>query len=134
MATSMNAARLLSCRGRAVLASRRVKLAGLLGVVLSGSGCHREPKTQVERGAGVFARACASCHALGPGQKAALGFKVLPPDLRDPGVISKLKDEQIERVVREGKGQMPPFGKLLAPQEVSALLAYLRSPARDSPR
>ena len=96
-------------------------------------GCAREPKPALERGAGVFQRSCASCHGVGRGQKAALGFKVTPPDLADPALQKRLSDAEFRRVIREGKGQMPPFGKMLADEEVSDLLVYLRSLARSNP-
>lgn len=96
-------------------------------------GCAREPKPPLERGAGVFQRSCASCHGVGREQKVALGFKVAPPDLAEPALQARLSDADFRRVIREGKGQMPPFGKMLADEEVSDLLVYLRSLARSTP-
>ncbi|HEY6728340.1 MAG TPA: cytochrome c [Polyangiaceae bacterium] len=96
-------------------------------------GCAREPKPPLERGAGVFQRSCASCHGVGREQKVALGFKVAPPDLAEPALQARLGDADFRRVIREGKGQMPPFGKMLDDAEVSDLLVYLRSLARSTP-
>lgn len=62
-----------------------------------------------------------------------MGFKVKPPNLSDPELQRRLSDTAIRRVIREGKGQMPPFGKMLTDEEVSDLLLYLRSLARSSP-
>lgn len=104
-----------------------------LALGLALVGCAREPKPPIERGAGVFQRSCASCHGLGREQKVGLGFKVAPPDLAEPALQQRLSDAEIRRVIREGKGQMPPFGKMLADDEVSDLLVYLRSLARSNP-
>src|SRR5690606_10964076 len=95
--------------------------------------CERSPETPLARGARVFQRSCASCHAAAPGRKALLGFKNPPPDLTEPERLSHLSDDEIRRVLREGKGQMPPFGRMLPDEDVSALLVYLRSAARNNP-
>jgi len=105
-----------------------------LALALVCLGCAREPKPQLERGAGVFQRSCASCHGVGREQKVALGFKVAPPDLAAPALQARVSDADFRRIIREGKGQMPPFGKMLAEEEVSDLLVYLRSLARNSPQ
>lgn len=104
-----------------------------LALGLGVAGCAREPKPPLERGAGVFQRSCASCHGVGREQKVALGFKVAPPDLAEPALQARLGDADFRKVIREGKGQMPPFGKMLADEEVSDLLVYLRSLARSTP-
>lgn len=104
-----------------------------LALGLGAVGCNREPKPPLERGAGVFQRSCASCHGVGREQKVALGFKVAPPDLADAALQARLDDAAFKRVIREGKGQMPPFGQMLADEEVNDLLGYLRSLARSSP-
>jgi mono/diheme cytochrome c family protein len=94
--------------------------------------CNRQPKTDLERGAAVFSRSCASCHGLSNGTKAQLGFKVQPPNLADPALQARLGDAELKRVIREGKGQMPPFGRMLPDSEINALLVYLRSLARNN--
>ena len=103
-----------------------------LALCLSFLGCTRQPKPPLERGAGVFQRSCASCHGVGREQKVALGFKVAPPDLADATLQKRLTDADFRKVIREGRGQMPPFGKMLDDEEVNDLLAYLRSLARTS--
>lgn len=107
--------------------------AWVLAVLWLASACERPPKTQAEKGAGVFARSCASCHAVSPSAKTGLGFKVAPPDLTDPKLLDRLSDARLRTVIREGKGEMPPFGRMLAEDQVNALLVYLRSRARSTP-
>lgn len=113
--------------------SRRAVWLCALTLVVVSAGCAREPKPPLERGAGAFQRSCASCHGVGREQKAALGFKVAPPDLADAKLQARLGDADFRRVIREGKGQMPPFGKMLSDEEVTDLLVYLRSLARNNP-
>lgn len=62
-----------------------------------------------------------------------MGFNVKPPNLGDPELQQRLSDSEIRQVIREGKGQMPPFGKMLTDDEVNDLLLYLRSLARSNP-
>src|SRR5690606_32697796 len=99
----------------------------ILALAFTGLSCTQKPKTPRERGAGVFNRACASCHAVSAGQRARPGFKVQPPNLADPVLQARLSDADIERVIRTGKGEMPPFGRMLSQDEVDMLLVYLRS-------
>ena len=112
---------------------RTLSILAWLSATLLVLGCSRAPKPQVERGAGVFQRACANCHGVGREQSVALGFKVAPPDLTAPALQQRLTDAAFKQVIRAGKGQMPPFGQMLSDEEVNDLLVYLRSHVRSSP-
>ena len=77
------------------------------------------------------AKQCRNCHALdGAGGKRG-------PDLGD--VATRLTREQLVRQVLQGGGNMPAYGKHLAPHEVTALVSFLATlhpenepPARSS--
>ena len=63
------------------------------------------------------AKQCRNCHALdGEGGKRG-------PDLA--GVATRLTADQLVRQVLQGGGNMPAYGKHLAPHEVTALVAFL---------
>ena len=103
---------------------KRVPLALL---ALSLVACQGKEKSSLERGAGVYARACASCHGS-PGMPGrTVGFAVEPPDLSDEGLQRRLSDADLRRTVTQGKGQMPAFGRMLNDEELSQLVVYLRS-------
>jgi len=90
--------------------------------------CERAPKTELERGASVYARACASCHGPdGRGTPLTQGLRVKPRDLSDPALYARLDDAALAQVVREGKGQMPAFGRLLPDEDVALVAKYVRS-------
>ena len=89
-------------------------------------GCSRGEKTVEQRGAGVFLRTCSGCHGPDGRGSQRPGFKVPPRNLRDPSMRA-FSDDDIARVVREGKGQMPPFGKLISPEDLSALVRFVRT-------
>ena len=65
------------------------------------------------------AKQCRNCHALdGKGGKRG-------PDLA--GVATRLTPDQLVRQVLQGGGNMPAYGKHLAPHEVTALVAFLET-------
>lgn len=69
-------------------------------------------------GAALFQeKGCVACH----GERLEGGDK--GPNLR--GVGRRLKREQIERQIKEGGNNMPPFGDVLESSEVTALVEYL---------
>ena len=74
------------------------------------------PPQQIEAGAKLFARNCSPCH--GPRMQdpeSAFDLRKFPRDERERFVAS----------VTRGKNQMPPWGDLLTPEEVTALWAYV---------
>ena len=70
------------------------------------------------QGAAVFQnKTCRNCHALdGAGGKRG-------PDLTT--VASRLTRDELIRQVIQGGGNMPAYGKQLAPAEVEALVSFL---------
>ena len=71
---------------------------------------------QVNSGRALYARNCSPCHG---------------PRMQDPESASDLRkfphDERARFVasVARGKNQMPPWGDLLTPEEITALWAYV---------
>jgi mono/diheme cytochrome c family protein len=81
----------------------------------------------VAAGAAVYAGNCAPCHG-----KNREGTPPAIPALI--GVKKKLSDEQIARMIHDGKAPMPPFATMPKDQ-VDALLSFLgTSPASQPPR
>jgi mono/diheme cytochrome c family protein len=74
------------------------------------------PPEQIAAGASLFSRNCSPCHGT---------------RMRDPESAFDLRQfprEQHERFVNSvtrGKNQMPPWGDILAPQDIEALWAYV---------
>jgi cytochrome c oxidase cbb3-type subunit 3 len=76
----------------------------------------------LELGAARFTRSCASCH----GEKAQ---GLIGPNLTDDHWIHGGTVEQIFQSVAKGwpaKG-MPPWGRAVKPEELAALVSYVRS-------
>ncbi len=77
----------------------------------------RPPAQNIAEGRKLFLRSCAHCH--GNDARGDDG-----PDLHALNV----SDRRIASVVTHGiKGEMPAFGKKHSPDDVAALIAYLRS-------
>jgi outer membrane protein assembly factor BamB len=72
---------------------------------------------------GLFAQHCAKCHGdHGEGRASAH-----TPDMRSTEWQQAHTDEGIEAGIVGGKpGGMPPFGPVLTPEEIRALVAYIR--------
>ena len=82
----------------------------------------------IDAGAARFARSCAACH--GDQAQGLIG-----PNLTDDRWIHGGSVEQIFQTVAKGwpaKG-MPPWGRALRPEELSALVSYIRSLQGSAP-
>lgn len=80
-------------------------------------------------GPALFAQTCARCHglsgkggpALGPGQPG-------PRNFTDPVFQAARTDEQLEAVIRGGKGGvMPAFGAVYSDAQITSLVAHVRT-------
>jgi cbb3-type cytochrome c oxidase subunit III len=76
-------------------------------------------------GAAIFKKNCVMCHGVD-----GKGFPVLKtPNFTDPKWQSAAKDSELREVVKNGKKgtAMPAFGGQLKDEEISAVIAYIRS-------
>jgi mono/diheme cytochrome c family protein len=56
-----------------------------------------------------------------------LGLVKPPRDLTQAEFHAQISDEQLRQVIRVGKGQMPAFGGLMADEDLSNVIAFIRS-------
>lgn len=87
--------------------------------------CQKTPRTAEERGQHAFLRLCSGCHGDDARGTQRPGFKVPPRDLTDPALHARLGEQGIRKTIINGKGQMPPFGPLLPPEEIDDLVRYV---------
>ena len=72
----------------------------------------------------TFKSNCVVCH--GPdGAGSKMGKSLNVPDLRTPE-IQKKTDTELSGAVTDGKGNMPGFKSRLTPEQVQAVIAYVR--------
>jgi len=85
-------------------------------------------------GADIFKKQCTACHGTkGEGNGPAAGALNPPPqDLTDAEVMGVLTDDELRTVIAQGKGSMPGFESILEPDELEAVLKYVRSLSASS--
>lgn len=108
-------------------AKKPIGLAGaaaIAGLTL-GAVAHAAPNgSQITAGAAVFEENCAACH-----QSGGIGQPGTAPSLVNPELLRFASNRFLEATILQGREgtAMPPFGEMLKPEEVSAVIAYLRS-------
>ncbi len=78
------------------------------------------PQARAKEGAAVFQQKCISCHGS-DGAGTAIGKKLGAKDLKS----TKLPRTEIEKVIADGRGKMPPYRGKLSHEEIAALSAYI---------
>jgi len=74
-----------------------------------------------------WAKFCASCHSKDGSGSGPMGKKCGVGDYREASVQAKFTDEQATTVIADGKDKMKPFKDKLTPDEIKALVAYVRA-------
>src|SRR5271170_824253 len=80
---------------------------------------------QNDAGKAVYEANCVACHAE-DGAGTSTGQALSAPDLRSDAV-QKLSDADLKKQVSDGKNNMPPFKDTLKPDEIDAVVAYVRT-------
>jgi cytochrome c6 len=83
------------------------------------------PAPQGGAGKAVFEANCVACHGE-DGAGTSTGQALNAPDLRSDAV-QKLSDADLKKQVSDGKNNMPPFKDTLKPDEITAVVAYVRT-------
>jgi len=76
--------------------------------------------------AGLFKANCVLCHAADGSGSSAAGKALKAKDLRSPEV-QKESDATLAEVITKGKGKMTAFGAKIKPDDVTKLVAYVRT-------
>lgn len=76
----------------------------------------------------TFDRLCAACHGVeGKGDgPAAVAFDPRPPDFTDAELWEDRTDEELASSIADGIRAMPPFEAQLQPEQITALVKYIR--------
>jgi mono/diheme cytochrome c family protein len=80
-------------------------------------------------GAKIYKKQCIACHGeKGKGDgPAAAAFNPRPSNLADAELMQGLTEEELREAVAEGKGAMPGFASILPPEDLEAVLKYIRA-------
>ena len=108
------------------IASLCALVASLLLIACGGPpppGGGRRATTE-EPGRELYERDCAMCHGI-DGEASRIGRGAV--DLNDPDWQRRTSVEQIERVIAEGRGQMPAWKNRLSEEEIRAVADYVKT-------
>jgi mono/diheme cytochrome c family protein len=79
-----------------------------------------------DKSAATYRQKCAACH--GPDGKAqTAAAKSLGVRSFASPEVTKMADADLSAAIDKGKGKMPPYGKSMKPDEIRALVTYIRS-------
>ena len=95
--------------------------------LLLGLGCEPRDQTPVGRGARVFQRTCSGCHGADGRGVMRLGLSKPPRDLTNAEFHASVSDDDLRRVIRVGKNQMPAFGGLMGDDDLNNVIAFIRT-------
>lgn len=110
--------------------TKPVVVAALVAVALAARPLGAQ--TPAPDGAQLYARNCASCHgATGVPNPAMVRSLGAMPDFSDARVMGELADSMLTNVITSGKGRgMPAYRTRLAPEQVRAIVAHVRTLSR----
>lgn len=74
----------------------------------------------------LFRARCASCHGVDGRADTAIGKSLHVANLHS-AAVQHLSSAEIKYVISNGKGNMPPFGSLLTPEQIQSLVKYVHS-------
>jgi mono/diheme cytochrome c family protein len=94
--------------------------ASFLGTTELGLG-----QTANSSGAAAYKANCVTCHAV-DGHGSAVGKSLHAPDLHS-AQMQQQSDAQLMETIKNGKGNMPPFGGSLTQDQIAAVVKYIRS-------
>jgi mono/diheme cytochrome c family protein len=96
-------------------------LAGCAGETIDTTFIH-SPDDLISDGETIYIRNCSRCH-----QQDGQGYSRIYPNLAGNPLVTLHNPVPIIEVVLNGQGSMPGFKNDLAPQEVAAVLSYIRN-------
>src|SRR5881409_883930 len=90
----------------------------------------RADDATVREGEGLYAAQCASCHGASGGGDGPLAksLSVRPPALSDLAALGRFTDQELTRLILQGRPgtPMPGFGRSLDSGQAASLVAFLR--------
>jgi len=87
------------------------------------------PAKADEKTAALYKQKCAACHGADGKGETPTGKAMKVRSFGDPEV-AKMSDDELAGAIEKGKGKMPAYGKSLKPDEIKAMVAYVRSLAK----
>lgn len=103
--------------------SRSIVLVVVILLLLQSVSAMAESQDQSARN--VFNSTCATCHGQN-GIPTEVGKSLKAPDLGS-ATVQKQTTTQLQQIISDGKGNMPPFKSSLSEAQIDSLIAYVRT-------
>jgi cytochrome c6 len=87
------------------------------------------PAKPDDKSAPLYKQKCATCHGADGKADTPAGKNMKVLSFADPEV-AKMSDDDLAAAIEKGKGKMPAYGKSMKPDEIKAMVAYVRSLAK----
>lgn len=84
------------------------------------------PAYAQDNGAALFKANCVLCHGDKGNGDTPTGKAFKAPDFHSPAIMAT-SDAELEKIISEGKGNMPAFQSRLTPQNIKDLVAYIHT-------
>jgi cytochrome c6 len=93
---------------------------------LSALGFNGASVAAPDAGAALYKTKCAACHGADGKGATTVGKADSIRDLGSADVQGQT-DAHLNAIITNGKGKMPGYGKSMKPEQVTSLVAYIRS-------
>jgi cytochrome c6 len=101
----------------------------LAGATLAGIAFMSTLASADEKTSALYKQKCAACHGADGKGETSTGKARKVKDFASEEV-KKMSDEDLSEAISKGKGKMPAYGKSMKPDDIKALVAYIRSMAK----
>jgi mono/diheme cytochrome c family protein len=81
----------------------------------------------LDEGKALFMRACGVCHGIDGTGNAMRAVMPKIGDLTSPELHTRMSDDQMLATISNGKDKMPPFQNALTPDQMKAVVKYVRT-------
>lgn len=116
--------------GKVIMLTGNSKLRIVVAVgFLAAVGMLSAPAKSDDKSAALFKQKCASCHGPDGKGETPAGKAMKVGSFAGPE-SKKMSDQELADIIEKGKGKMPKYGASMKPDEVKAMVAYIRTLAK----
>lgn len=93
----------------------------LVGAVVLSTAARPDDKS-----AALYKQKCVACHGADGKAETPAGKSMGVHSFQDPETV-KMSDQELADIIEKGKGKMPKYSSSLKPDEIKAMVAYIRT-------
>jgi cytochrome c6 len=113
------------------MTNAKIRIMGITvtATVLVAANLLIAPARSEDKSAVLYKQKCAACHGADGKADTPTGKAMKVRGFADPAV-AKMSDDDLAGVIDKGKGKMPGYSKSMKPDEIKAMVAFVRSLAK----